>query len=173
MYMYQAESNNNSILMKVLLLVVIFLVLCPGLLVNIPGRDQALDQDSNSLNLGDCNVASTPAGDMQNESLWKQTLVHFGVFFAVLFLLSKLGVLPLSLTKCLLLSLLFAVLCPGFLVNIPGRDQPLDADSNSLPNNIASTPLGDMQNESLYLQAIVHALVFAIVVLLLSGYLFN
>ena len=173
MYMYQAESNNNSTLMNVLLLVVIFLVLCPGLLVNIPGRDQPLDKDSNSLNIGDCNVASTPLSDMQNESLWKQTLVHFGVFFGVLFLLSKLRVLPLSLTKCLLLSLLFAVLCPGFLVNIPGRDQSLDADSNSLFGNVASTPLSDMANESLYLQAIVHALVFAIVVLLLSGYLFN
>lgn len=81
-----------------------------------------------------------------------------------------------TLFKVLLVVVLFVALSPGFLVNIPGRTEPLDADSNSLSvgdYTVASTPVENMGSESLWLQTVVHGLVFALLLLLLSGFLFN
>ena len=91
MYTYQANGKSffKSTLFKVILMVLIFVVLSPGFLVNIPGRDHELDEDSNSLTINDCKVVSTPVGDMENESLYLQAVVHGLVFAIVLLLLSK------------------------------------------------------------------------------------
>ena len=88
MYTYQANGRSffQSTLFKVLLMVLIFIVLSPGFLLNVPGRDHDLDEDSNSITISDCKVVSTPVGDIKNESLYLQAIVH-GLVFAIVLLL--------------------------------------------------------------------------------------
>ena len=92
MYTYQANGNGSffkSTLFKVLLVVLIFVILSPGFIIIIPGRDIPLDMDSHDLTINNCSIISTPVGDMETESLYLQTIVHGLVFAIVLLLLSK------------------------------------------------------------------------------------